>query len=159
MKMYYLIYKGDKQMYNFDMNALLNAFNNDPAQLADAFTAQLNTALMARKRKEQLETKANDVAETWNIFVKDFFDFYKNKYPNSLQEDYFINGDTIIDILTNLIQLLPDINKYLKVYDTLAAQAEKFVPIKDKTIEKIQTKSEDFSKTMKDFLKNNGINF
>lgn len=172
-------------MYNFDMNALLGAFGDDPSKLADAFTLQLNEALAARRRKDQMHEKAKVAAQSWNIFVKDYFDLYKEKYPNAFVENYLLTEEDTIALLEAYISLLPEIEKYIKFYDNIAAATDtltntannainKVKPIKDKAIEKINEKTkenffttkgtklelnnETFSDTMKKFLKDNGFN-
>lgn len=171
-------------MYNFDMNALLGAFGDDPSKLADAFTLQLNEALAARRRKDQMHEKAKATAQAWNIFVKDYFDLHKEKYPNVFVENYLLTEEDTIAMLEAYISLLPEIEKYIKFYDNIAAAADtltntandainKIKPIKDKTIDKINEKTRDFSTTkktkltldnttfsdtMKKFLQDNGFN-
>lgn len=172
-------------MYNFDMNALLGAFGDDPSKLADAFTLQLNEALAARRRKDQMHEKAKVAAQSWNIFVKDYFDLYKEKYPNAFVENYLLTEADAIAMLEAYINILPELEKYIKLYDNIAAATDtltntannainKVKPIKDKAIEKINEKTkenffttkgpklgldnETFSDTMKKFLKDNGFN-
>lgn len=139
-------------MYNFDMQALLGAFNDDPTQLADAFTKQLNEALAAKRREEELKNKANQLAEEWNKFVKEYFEIH---YPKLDVENYlFRNGEELTSFIEVIVQAMPEVEKYLNVVQTLNNQKDK---TKDLFNNIIPPAVDNFKETMQDFFDKYGI--
>ncbi len=126
-------------MYDFDMNALLAAFDNNPEQLAQAFTDSLNKELENRNKEKELKKTADNVAADWNLFVTEYCNFYGIKD----KENYlFQNGTEVISIFKIILETIPEVEKYLQI-------AEKMTP----ALEKAETTINDFEKTMKDFFK------
>lgn len=99
-------------MYDFDMKKLLDAFEGDPSELANAFTNQLNKELAARKSERIIKEAANDVSNAWNDFINEYFANGANIPKNYKEEDFYVDGTTIIDIMKTLIELIPAIEKY-----------------------------------------------
>ena len=130
-------------MYNFDMNALLTAFDNDPENLAKAFTESLNKELEIRNKAKEVQKIADEAVVSWNSFVSAYCDFYK---IDNKENYFFQNGVEIIDIFKIILETIPEVERYLKV-------AEKVAP----AIEKAETTLTDFEETMKDFFKKYNI--
>ncbi len=121
------------------MNALLAAFDNNPEQLAQAFTDSLNKELENRNKEKELKKTADNVAADWNLFVTEYCNFYGIKD----KENYlFQNGTEVISIFKIILETIPEVEKYLQI-------AEKMTP----ALEKAETTINDFEKTMKDFFK------
>lgn len=140
-------------MYDFDMQALLKAFNDDPTQLADAFTKQLNDALTIKRKEEEIKNAANHLAIEWNNFIKEYFAFY---YPKDNEENYlFKDGNEIMAFIQVIMQAMPEVEKYLNVINNINEKTEKAKGIINDIINSSAT--DDFKKTMQDFFDKYGI--
>ena len=126
-------------MYDFDMNALLTAFNGDPEKLAQAFTDQLNKELDNRNKEKEVKNVAGEVAAAWNLFVNKYCELYGIKEPKTY---HLTSGEDVIGLLNVVISFLPEVEKYLNV-------VEKISP----ALEKSEATIDEFQKTMKDFFK------
>lgn len=127
-------------MYNFDMTALLAEFDNDPEQLAAAFTTQLNKTLDDIHKKEEIKKKANAVAAAWNDFV---FSYCETKGIKDTSNFIFKDGFEVMDTFDLIARAFPEVEKYLSL-------AEKISPTIEHTID-------NFQNTMKDFFKKYNI--
>lgn len=140
-------------MHEFDMQALLAAFDNNPEKLAQAFTDQLNAALAIKKREEELYAKADHLTAVWNDFVEDYFAFY---YPEDENEEYkkyqFLNGKEIMATIALIIQSAPEINKYLQVFENINSVTNKINTNLQSAKELIEPTTDEFKRIMKDFF-------
>ncbi len=155
-------------MHEFDMQALLAAFDNDPEKLAKSFTDQLNTALAIKRREEEVKEAAEKLSHSWNDFIDDYFDVYHQDMFDNRERYYFNNGDEVIAIIEMIIQALPEIEKSLKMLENLDLMTDK---LKDSfeeakqcaqtaytsAKETIEPTADDFKKSMKDFFHKYGI--
>ena len=110
-------------MYKFDMNALLDAFDNSPEKLADAFTSQLNETLNYRRQKEDLKNKADGLAKYWNNFITEYTKFYGLE-PH--EEFKLRDGNDIITLYQTAIALYPEVEKYATLAENFMNQEQKF---------------------------------
>ena len=99
-------------MYDFDMKKLLDAFEGDPSELANAFTSQLNKELAARKSERMVKEAAEKVANAWNEFVEEYFTCGKDVPNDALIDDYVIDANSVIDIMKAFLQFIPMLVKY-----------------------------------------------
>lgn len=109
-------------MYKFDMNALLDAFDNSPEKLADAFTSQLNETLNYRRQEEDLKNKADGLAKYWNNFITEYTKFYGLE-PH--EEFKLRDGNDIITLYQTAIALYPEVEKYATMAQNFIDQEQK----------------------------------
>ena len=154
-------------MHEFDMEALLAAFDNDPEKLAQSFTDQLNIALAAKRKEEELKNNALHLAISWNTFVRQYFEI---RYP--LRNDYdrylIADGDEMIAVIDLIIQSMPEVEKYLKLFDNINSLTEKInsnmqntkdlaVSAYSSAKDAIEPTTDEFKKLMKDFFNKHDI--
>ena len=123
-------------MYKFDMNALLDAFDNSPEKLADAFTSQLNETLNYRRQEEDLKNKADGLAKYWNNFITEYTKFYGLE-PH--EEFKLRDGNDIITLYQTAIALYPEIEKYATMAQNFMNQEQKFKQSLAPTINTLKT--------------------
>lgn len=141
--------------YNFDMERLLDTFDGDPEKLANAFADALNEKLAERRKVNNINEMANEVADAWECLVDEYF----NAHPDELPKDYtfpdfYITGEIAVGILKTLIKLLP--------YLGLLAQYSEKMETLNKELVKAATnattnKAADFEDAMKKFFDKNHI--
>ena len=136
-------------MYDFDMKRLLDAFEGDPSELANAFTNQLNKELAVRKNERMIKEAAEKVANTWNDFVKVYFEYDKDVPDDALIDDYIIDANSVIDIMKAFLQFIPILAKY---NNTIEDFNELFHGNKQKAKEVGAQVYDDFSATMNKFF-------
>lgn len=92
--------------YNFDMKNLLALFGNDPEALANEFTKQLNTEL---KKKTALEESSKILCESWNSFLKSYFDVYPLPTEFTV-EDFYLSIDELYKVIEWIVKMIPQIH-------------------------------------------------
>lgn len=93
-------------IYNFDMKNLLALFSNDPEALANEFTKQLNAEL---KKKTALDESAKIFCESWNSFLKSYFDVYPLPTGFTI-EDFYLSIDELYKVIEWIIKMIPQVH-------------------------------------------------
>ena len=145
-------------MYNFNMDQLLKSFNNNPEELAQAFTAQLNAKLAEEKAKEDLKKQAESIAKSWNVYVSDYFKLNK---ITANPVDYNLSGNDVETILKSFIEFDPTYKKILEninKMDEICAKAKPAVKdIKTNLKTAYDFTTNRFDDIMRDFFSKNDI--
>lgn len=123
-------------MYKFDMNALLDAFDNSPEKLADAFTSQLNETLNYRRQEEDLKNKADGLAKYWNNFITEYTKFYGLE-PH--EEFKLRDGNDIIALYQTAIALYPEVEKYATMAENFMNKEQKIKQSLAPTVDTLKT--------------------
>lgn len=95
--------------YTYD--EILNAIKNgtDPAEIAQAFTKDLNDAIRAADEPSKFEVACCDFAEKWH----DVLDAYALETGESMPDDMYFTGDDVKQVLPNIIKIFTLTQTYL----------------------------------------------
>lgn len=113
--------------YTYD--EILNAIKNgtDPAEIAQAFTKDLNDAIRAADKPSEFEVACCEFAEKWH----DVLDAYALETGESVPDDMYFTGDDVKQVLPNIIKVYKLTQDYLNgvknlatVYTNTGADAE-----------------------------------
>ena len=114
--------------YTYD--EILNAIKNgtDPAEIAQAFTKDLNDAIRAADEPSKFEVACCDFAEKWH----DVLDAYALETGESIDDDLYFTGDDVKQVLPSIIKVYKLTQDYLNgvknlasVYSNTGADAER----------------------------------
>ena len=153
-------------MYEFDMQALLAEFDNDPEKLANSFADQLNTALTAKRKEEELRENAEHLANSWNTFVREYFEIRHS--DQDYQKYLFRDGSEVIAIIELMIHSMAEIEKYAHVFDNINSLTDKLnLNIQNtkgfaksaysSAKEALEPTTDEFKRLMKEFFNKNDI--
>ena len=138
------------------MKSLLKSFNDDPEQLAKAFTDALNTELAERRSVTAVNNAAKDVADVWNNFVDVYF--ANREIPKSVKSKQAMYQDakSVILIMENILEVVPYLDILNSLPETLkeATGGPSIVNLNKKS--SAATLSE-FDKIMREFFEKNNI--
>lgn len=104
------------------MKQMLAAFDGDAEKLANEFANQLNKELASRKNERLVREAAEEVANSWNDFVEEYFAHGEGVPDGTLIDDYVIDANSVIDLMKAFLQLVPAFAKYsttLEDFNTL----------------------------------------
>lgn len=103
--------------YTYD--EILNAIKNgtDPAEIAQAFTKDLNDAIRAADEPSKFEMACCDFAEKWH----DVLDAYALETGESMPDDMYFTGDDVKQVLPNIIKVYKLTQDYLNGVKNLAS--------------------------------------
>ena len=95
--------------YTYD--EILNAIKNgaDPAEIAQAFTKDLNNAIRAADEPSKFEVACCEFAEKWH----DVLDAYALETGESMPDDMYFTGDDVKQVLPNIIKIFTLTQTYL----------------------------------------------
>ena len=95
--------------YTYD--EILNAIKNgtDPAEIAQAFTKDLNDAIRAADEPSKFEVACCEFAEKWH----DVLDAYALETGESMPDDMYFTGDDVKQVLPNIIKIFTLTQTYL----------------------------------------------
>ena len=95
--------------YTYD--EILNAIKNgtDPAEIAQAFTKDLNNAIRAADKPNEFEMACCEFAEKWH----DVLDAYALETGESMPDDMYFTGDDVKQVLPNIIKIFTLTQTYL----------------------------------------------
>lgn len=92
-------------MYDFNINEMLSAYDNDPAALTDAFNKALNQEIEKRNAPEEEEDitriAAGDVAGLWNDYI--YFYCQQKGLLENIDIQFLETNPDFILILTDLL--------------------------------------------------------
>ena len=138
------------------MKSLLKSFNDDPEQLAKAFTDALNTELAERRSVTAVNNAAKNVADVWNNFVDVYF--ANKEIPKGVKSKQAMYQDakSVILIMENILEVVPYLDILNSLPETLkkAAGGPSIVNLNKKS--SAATLSE-FDKIMREFFEKNNI--
>lgn len=102
--------------YTYD--EILNAIKHgtDPAEIAQAFTKDLNDAIRAADEPNEFEVACCDFAEKWH----DVLDAYALDSGESVPDDMYFTGDDVKQVLPNIIKVYKLTQDYLNGVKNLA---------------------------------------
>lgn len=102
--------------YTYD--EILNAIKNgtDPAEIAQAFTKDLNDAIRAADEPSEFEVVCCEFAEKWH----DVLDAYALETGESVPDDMYFTGDDVKQVLPNIIKVYKLTQDYLNGVKNLA---------------------------------------
>ena len=103
--------------YTYD--EILNAIKNgtDPAEIAQAFTKDLNNAIRAADEPSKFEVACCEFAEKWH----DVLDAYALETGESMPDDMYFTGDDVKQVLPNIIKVYKLTQDYLNGVKNLAS--------------------------------------
>ena len=103
--------------YTYD--EILNAIKNgtDPAEIAQAFTKDLNDAIRAADEPSKFEVACCDFAEKWH----DVLDAYALETGESIDDDLYFTGDDVKQVLPSIIKVYKLTQDYLNGVKNLAS--------------------------------------
>ena len=138
------------------MVQLLKNFNDDPEQLAKAFTDALNSELAVRQSKAQISKAANEVADAWNTFIDVYF--MNKALPKGVtKKGLYQTEESVIAILQNILEIVPYLD-ILKNLPTAVSKAVEKAPVGKKiNLGNTTATIASFDEVMRDFFKKNGI--
>lgn len=102
--------------YTYD--EILDAIKNgtDPAEIAQAFTKDLNDAIRAADEPSKFEMACCEFAEKWH----DVLDAYALETGESIDYDLYFTGDDVKQVLPNIIKVFTLTQTYLNEIKAIA---------------------------------------
>ena len=136
--------------YDFDVRALLNAFDGDPEKLANAFADALNEELANQRKVDDVRNAAVDVAGSWECFIDEYFAVHELPKGADI-EDFYVDGDDVVALLEVYLKLVPyleTLHNYLTVMENTLKKTSEVVT---------RSTKDSFEDTMEKFFKKYNI--
>ena len=104
---------------NYSYDNILDMLKNgtDPAEIAQAFTKDLNDAIRAADEPSKFEVTCCEFAEKWH----DVLDAYAFETGESMPDDMYFTGDDVKQVLPNIIKVYKLTQDYLNGVKNLAS--------------------------------------
>lgn len=107
---------------NYSYDNILDMLKNgtDPAEIAQAFTKDLNDAIRAADEPSKFEVACCEFAEKWH----DVLDAYALDSGESIDSDLYFTGDDVKQVLPNIIKIFNLTQTYLDGIKAIAPTIE-----------------------------------
>ena len=101
-------------MYDFNMNEMLSAYNNDPEELMNAFNDALNQTLEENQSnpEDMVRVAASDVAGLWNDYIH-FYVHQKGLIDSVNPDNFMIAPDYVLMLTDMVIAAYPFLERFL----------------------------------------------